>query len=294
MVGTAYLLDPTKRYPLMGVQLERDLEALAGDDVIAVMVGLDQGVEVLPEASLGDEPAIQDSFELFMLLKEQNQAQTQGAAVKYSIDQMESEQWAWQEAQLDKLEARTQVFPRGLPNPPKITVPEKSALAQSDVWAPFMTFIWPKLSSGFLKAGKSSWTDQYTYDVPGPAPGQTITVNLKVVYRLENFVNTSHGVYATVTSLGTLSEAAGQDASFEVKGMVKGFSLVEPGTGRTSSGEYRLEQELRVKQAHLPVMRKTTYQAVKFWRPMFSNQVNQKPELPTGPVDQEAAGDGAK
>lgn len=279
------LMDPTIRYPLMGVKLERNLETLAGEDVIAVVVGLDTGIEVIPEASLGDEPTLQDSYELFMLVKEQNQAQTQGAAVKYTIDQMESEQWAWQEAQLDKLEARTQVSAVGLPTAPKINVPEQSALAESDVWAPFMTFLWPKLPQGYQKAGKATWTDQFTYEVGSPVAGQNITVNYKIAYRLEKFVNTSHGVFATVTVLGTLSEASGQDGKFKVTGIVKGFCLVEPDTGRTASGEYRLEQRLMVTQPHMPVAREVTYQGVKFWRPMFHHQMSKKPDVPTGPIE---------
>lgn len=269
MVGGFILSDPTFRYPRLGVSLERDLAALAGKDPLTLQVSLDTGVELLPEEQLSEEPAIQDSFTLLLILSEELQARTDTADVLYKVEEMQSEQWAWKKAELNKLQARTQVSSRALPSAPLITVPKAHELAEQDVWAPVVLSLWPKLPTGLQKAGRSSWSDQFRYEEKSPLGGQPVSVSCQLVYRLDKFVNTSHGVYANLLVLGTLSATPGQDPTIAVEGTFKGFVLVDPETGRTVGGEHRLEQQVLIRKPGLPVARATTFVGARYWRPRF-------------------------
>ncbi len=269
LTGLFVLSDPTFRYPRLGVQLSRPLEKLAGKDAITVMVSLDTGREILAEDEPGDEPAIQDNFTLLMILSEEVQLKSESANVLYKVAEMQSEQWAWKKAELNKLQARTQVFPRNLPTTPVITVPKSSELAESDVWTPLLMTLWPKFPEGFLKAPQTSWSEQFSYTEKTAMGGDPVKINCQLVYRLENFQNTKFGVYANVFYLGTLSAASGQDPSLKVEGTMKGYCLVEPETGRVSGGEYRIAQKVMVKKPNLPILRTNTFQGLRFWRPKF-------------------------
>lgn len=269
LVAIFVLADPTFRYPHIGVQLSRPLDKLAGRDPVTLQVSLDTGTELIAEENLGDEPTVQDSFTLLMILSEEIQPQAESASVLYKVEEMQSEGWAWKQARLNKLQARTQIFESDLPAPLQITVPEQSELSESDVWTPLVAMMWPKLPSGFQKAGRASWNDQFSYQEKNPMGGDPINVNCQLLYRLENFQNTKYGIYANIQVLGTLSPASGQDPKFDVKGTFKGFCLLDPETGRVSGGEYRFEQRVLVRQPNLPVARTTTYQGVRFWRPKF-------------------------
>jgi hypothetical protein len=269
LIGAFVVSDPTFRYPRMGVKLSRSLEGLAGKDLITMQVSLDTGTELLTEDQLREEPSIQDSFTLLMILSEEIQPKSESANVMYKVEEMQSEQWAWKKAELNKLQARTQIFPRALATTPVMTVPKPHELAESDVWTPFVMAMWPKLPEGFQKAGKSSWSDQYSYTEKNPLGGDPIKVNCQQVYRLDKFINTNSGVYANLIVLGTLQAASGQDPSLKVEGTFKGFCLLDPETGRVSSGEYRMEQRVMVQKPNLPIARTTTFQGVRYWRPKF-------------------------
>lgn len=282
LTGLFVLSDPTFRYPRLGVQLSRPLEKLAGTDPITVMVSLDTGTEIVSEEKTGEEPAIQDTFNLLMVLTEEVQPKSESANVLYKVAEMQSEQWAWKKAELNKLQARVQAFPRNLPTTPVITVPQVSELAESDVWTPLIMTLWPKLPEGFLKAPRTSWSDQFSYTEKTALGGDPVKINCQLVYRLENFQNTNYGVYANVFYLGTFSAASGQDPSLKVEGTMKGYCLVEPETGRVSGGEYRIEQRVMVQKPNLPILRTTTFQGLRFWRPKF-HQTMAKP-APGGAV----------
>lgn len=269
MVGAFLLSDPTFRYPRLGVSLERSLPQLGGKDLITMHVSLDTGTELLGEDQLGEEPAIQDSFTLLMILSEEMQPRSESGEVLYKVEEMQSEQWAWKKAELNKLQARSQVFPRALATSPTITIPKTHELAESDVWTPFVMALWPKLPEGMQKAGKSSWVDQFSYTEKNPLGGDPIKVNCQLVYRMDKFLNTNYGVYANLLVLGTLQAASGQDPSIKVAGTFKGFSMLDPETGRVAGGEYRVEQRVMVQKPNLPVARTTTYQGVRYWRPKF-------------------------
>ena len=101
LVLVAALADPTIRYPILGVSLSRDLQALNGSDPMTVMLSVETGTEVLPEEQLSEEPAVQDEYTLLMILREEFKAQSESAAVSYEVEEMESEQWAWKEAKLN-------------------------------------------------------------------------------------------------------------------------------------------------------------------------------------------------
>ena len=266
--------DPTFRWPYIGVELGRPLAGLAGKDPITVQVSLDTGTEFLPEEQLGEEPAVQDTFTLLLILSEDVQPKTESANVLYKVEEMQSEQWAWKKAELNKLQARTQVFPQALATTPVITVPKPHELAEADVWTPLVMSLWPKLPEGMQKAGKSNWSDQFSYEEKNPFGGEPIKVNCQLVYRLDRFLNTKYGVFANLSVLGTLSAASGQDPSLKVTGTFKGFCLIDPETGRVSGGEYRVEQQVLVRQPGLPVARTTTYQGVRYWRPKFHQGMN--------------------
>ena len=269
LTGLFILSDPTFRYPYLGVQLSRPLEKLAGKDPITVMVSLDTGTEILTSDKLGDDPTVQDTFNLLMILSEEVQPKTESADVLYKVEEMQSEQWAWQKAEINKLQARAQIFPHNLATTPVLTFPKASELAESDVWTPLVMTLWPKFPEGFLKAPKTSWSDQFSYTEKTPVGGDPVKINCQLVYRLENFQNKKIGVYANVFYLGTLSAASGQDPSLKVEGTMKGYCLVEPDTGRVSGGEYRIEQKVMVAKPNLPVLRTTTFQGLRFWRPKF-------------------------
>lgn len=265
--------DPTFRYPRLGVQLHRPLEGLAGKDPITMQVSLETGTELLTEDQLGEEPAVQDTFTLLLILSEDVQPRSESANVLYKVEEMQSEQWAWKKAELNKLQARTQAFPKALATTPVVSVPKPHELAESDVWTPFVMSLWPKLPEGYQKAGKSSWSDQFSYTEKHPLGGEPIKVNCQMVYRMDKFINTNHGVYANILLLGTLQAASGQDPSVKVNGTFKGFALLDPETGRVASGEYRIEQQVLVAQLNLPIARTATFQGVRFWRPRFSQNV---------------------
>lgn len=268
-VAAFVLSDPTFRYPRMGVQLSRSLEKLESKDLITMQVSLDTGTEVLGQDQLSEEPAIQDSFTLLMILSEDVQAATGSANVVYKVEEMQSEQWAWKKAELNKLQARTQVFPRALATTPNMSVPKPHELAELDVWTPLVMSLWPKLPEGFQKAGRSSWNEQFSYTEKNPLGGEPVKVNCQMVYRLDKFLNTNYGVYANVLTLGTLTAASGQDPSVKVKGTVKGFLMLDPETGRVSGGEYRVEQQILHEKPNMPILRTSTFQGVRYWRPKF-------------------------
>lgn len=269
LVGGFIVADPTFRYPLMGVQLDRPLQGLAGKDAITMQVSLDTGTELVSEDQLRSEPAVQDSFNLLLILSEDVQPKSESANVLYKVEEMQSEQWAWKKAELNKLQARTQIFPKALATTPVITVPKTHELAESDVWTPFMMALWPKLPEGFQKAGKSSWSDQFSYTEKTPLGGDPVKINCQLVYKMDKFLNTNYGVYANLLVLGTLQAASGQDPSLKVTGTFKGFAMLDPDTGRVAGGEYRIEQQVMVHKPNLPIARTTTYQGVRYWRPKF-------------------------
>lgn len=269
LTGLFVLCDPTFRYPLVGVKLSRPLDKLAGTDPITVMASVDTGTEIVSTDELGEEPTVQDSFNLLMILSEEVAPQSESANVLYKVAEMQSEQWAWKKAEINKLQARTEIFPQGLATTPNLTVPKASELAESDVWTPLVMSLWPKLPQGFVKAGKTSWSEQFSYSEKTPLGNDPVKINCQLVYRLENFQNTKHGVYANVFYLGTLSAASGQDPDLKVEGTMKGYSLLEPETGRVSGGEYRIVQKVMVQKPNLPVLRTTTFQGMRFWRPKF-------------------------
>jgi hypothetical protein len=290
LIGGFIISDPTFRYPRLGVQLSRSLEDLAGRDPITMQVSLDTGTELLTEDQLGEEPAIQDSFTLLMILSEDVQPKAESASVLYKVEEMQSEQWAWKKAELNKLQARTQIFARALATAPVVTVPKPHELAEGDVWAPFVMSLWPKLPEGFQKAGKASWSDQYSYTEKSPLNGDAIKVNCQLVYRLDKFLNTNYGLYANLVVLGTLSAASGQDPSIKVEGTFKGFSMIDPETGRVAGGEYRLEQRVMVQQPNLPIARTTTFQGVRYWRPKFHQGMQGPSSLPAATPGPTAGG----
>jgi len=284
LVALAALADPTIRYPFIGVQLERELSSLEGEDPVTVMLSVETGIELLPEEQLGEEPVVQDEYTLLMILRENVQAQEQSANVTYDVEEMESEQWAWKEAELNKLKARTQIFPSQVALTPTLTFPKQSVMATNEVWTPLITAIWPELPDGFQKAGKSSWQEQLSFMENHPMTGQPTKVNCNLVYRLDQFVNTDRGVLATVLLLGTFTEGSEVDPDVEVRGTLKGFTLVEPDTGRAYGGEYRIEERFMVKKPGLPVLRKTTYQGARFWRPMFYQMSQEKINAEAAPT----------
>jgi hypothetical protein len=278
LIAIAALADPTIRYPYIGVSLIRDLDALQGTDPVTVMLSVETGVELLSEDQLSEEPVVQDQYSLLMVLREEVKAQEESANVTYDVEEMESEQWAWKEAELNKLKARTQVFPTGIALAPTLTFPKESVMATSEVWTPLIASFWPELPGGFQRAGKSSWQEQLSYTQAHPITGSPTKINCNLVYRLDKFVNTDRGVLANVLVLGSFAEGSESDPSVEVRGTLKGFTLIEPDTGRAYGGEYRVEERFLVKKPGLPVLRKTTYQGARFWRPMFYKMSQQKME----------------
>ena len=279
LVLVAALADPTIRYPILGVSLSRDLQALNGSDPMTVMLSVETGTEVLPEEQLSEESAVQDEYTLLMILREEFKAQSESAAVSYEVEEMESEQWAWKEAKLNELKGRTQVTARGVAQAPTLSFPKKSVMASSEVWSPLIISFWPKLPEGFQKAG-STWQEQVTYEEEEPLTGKPVAVNYNLVYKLDKFVNTDRGVLANLVVLGTLDEGSNVSETIDVRGTFKGFVLVEPETGRAYGGEYRIEERFLVKQPNLPVLRRTTYQGARFWRPMFYKMSQQKIQAP--------------
>ncbi len=269
LTGLAVLSDATFRYPWFGVELLRDLSALEGEDSLAVMVSVDAGLEMVAEEDLHEEPSVQDSYTLLILMKEKLIQQKKSATVIYNVEQMESEQWAWQQARLDKLSIRSEVFPSQLPLNPQLTVPQPHELTRPTVWAPWLVTLWPKFPSGMQKAGRSSWSEQFSILESDPVTGEPFPVSLKLVYQLRNFQNTSEGVLANVFIVGTYGLGAESSENREVTGLYKGFVLVDPSTGRVTGGEYRTEQVVAVRQPGLPVVRKAVYQGVRFWRPKY-------------------------
>jgi hypothetical protein len=276
LIVLAALADPTIRYPYFGVQLERDLSSLEGTDPVTVMLSVETGTELLSEDKLSDEPAVQDEYSLLMILREDLKAQSESADVTYEVEEMESQQWAWQEAELNKLKARSQVFPRQAAIAPTLTFPKETVMASNEVWTPLITSIWPTLPKGFQKAGTSTWQDQLSFQEENPLTRTPTKVNHNLVYKLDKFVNTDRGVLVNVLVLGSVTEGSDVDPTVEVRGTLKGFVLIDPETGRTYGGEYRLEERFHVRQPGLPVLRKTTYQGARFWRPMFYKMSQQK------------------
>lgn len=276
-VGVFLMLDPTFRYPLMGVKLERELSEIQGRDVVAVRLSLETGTELLSEEDLQTEPVVQDDYNVFLLLEESLQNKQESAELVYKVEKMESDQWAWKKAQLNKLQLRSEAYPRKICLTPTLTFPKDSEMATQDVWAPFLSFLWPKYQEGFLKAGRSHWTEQFSFKAKTPLHGKETVVVCKLVYSLGTFQNTGDNVLAQVSVLGTLS-AGGDEETVEVQGTIKGHCLVEPEFGRVFGGEYRIEQRIMVRQPGLPVLRKTSYQGAQFWRPMFEKQ--KAPEQP--------------
>lgn len=276
LTGIFVFSDPVYRYPYFGVHLERELAALTGKSMLTVQVSLDTGTDIVPEEELSSEPALQDNFNLLLIFSEDVQPKTESASVLYKVEEMQSEQWAWKKAELNKLQLRTDIAPRGLPTAPQITIPHPSRLADSDVWTPFVCAVWPKFPSGLLKAGKAHWSDRIAYEQQGPL-GHSVKIQAQLVYRLDGFVNTSHGVFANVGVLGTLSVAPGQDPSLSVTGTLKGYALIDPQTGRTSGGDYRVEQRILAHKPGLPVARAATYQGIRFWRPSFDKALAAQP-----------------
>ena len=134
LVALAALADPTIRYPYIGVTLERDLSALEGEDPVTVMLSVETGMEILSEDQLEEEPVVQDDYTLLMILREEIKPQNETATVTYDVEEMESEQWAWKEAKLNEVKARTQVSPSELAPAPQLTVPSNSIMASQRVW----------------------------------------------------------------------------------------------------------------------------------------------------------------
>lgn len=277
LVALAALADPTIRYRYIGVNLSRDLPALDGTDPLTVMLSVETGTELIPEDQLAEEPAVQDEFSLFLILREEFKNQEESASVHYSVEKMESEQWAWQEAQLDKLEARTQVFPQAIAQAPTLTVPKESVMASAEIWTPLISSFWPKLPPELKKARSASWQEQVSLKTKNPMTAENVKVNYNLVYTLENFVNTERGLLANIRLLGSIRESGDVDQSIEVRGTIKGVILVEPDSGRTYGGEYRIEERFLIRQPNLPVFRKVTYQGARFWRPMYFKMSAAKP-----------------
>lgn len=284
LIALAALSDPTIRYPFMGVQLERDLDALSGTDPMTVMLSVETGTELLPEDELTADPAIQDEYTLLMILREDFQAQQKSAAVNYSVEEMQSEQWAWKEAKLKELKAATLVYPDALADPPKLTVEKESLMASSEVWTPLITSFWPKLPTGFQKAGKSTWQEQLSVQEKSPLNDELIKVNYNLVYKLDKFVDTNQGLLANIVIVGSITEGSEVNETIEVRGTFKGFVLIEPATGRAYGGEYRIDEKFMVKQPGLPVLRRSTFQGARFWRPMFYKMTQEKVDTSGGPA----------
>lgn len=276
LVALAALADPTIRYPYIGVQLQRELSALQGSDPMTVMLSVETGLEILAEERLDSEPVIQDDYTLLLILREETKRQNETALVTYDVEEMESEQWAWQEAKLNEITARTEVSPKALATAPQLTAPSRSIMASSAVWTPLITSFWPKLPEGLQKAGKSTWQEQLSFEEPHPLSGDPVKINYNLVYRLDSFVNTEKGVLANILVLGSITEGSEVDPSVEVRGTFKGFVLLEPETGRAYGGEYRVEERFMIKQ-HGAVARRTIFQGARFWRPMFYKMSQQQP-----------------
>ena len=279
----AALADPTIRYPFLGVQLERELEQLEGSDPMTVLLSVESGSELISEDLLSEEPAVQDEYSVFFILREELRKQKESASAHYTVEKMESEQWAWKEAELDKLEARAQVYPKQICSSPQIQREKTSVMSSDGVWTPLLTFFWPKLPDGFQKAGQKTWQDRVTYRSTNPVTKEEMNVNINLVYRLDKFVNTEHGVLANVFVLGGLTEGSETKENVDVKGSLEGFVLIETDTGRAYGGEYRIEEHSLVRQANLPVVRRATYQGAKFWRPMFYKMSAAKPSTESNP-----------
>lgn len=294
LVGLACLADPTIRYPYIGVQLQRELDTLGGTDPLTVILSVEDGTEMLPDDLLDEEPATQDQYSLLMVLREEVRPQSNSAIVSYDVEQMESEQWAWQEVELNKLKARTEIFPSAGALAPTLTFPKKSVMASNEVWTPLITSLWPKLPEGFVKAGKASWQEQLSLEESHPITGEKVKVHYNLVYRLDKFVNTERGLLANVLLLGTIDESSEVDPTIDVQGTIKGFVLLEPSTGRAYGGEYRVEEQFRILQPNLPVFRKNTFQGAKFWRPMFYKMSEAKPQagLTPNPTNEEKPSSG--
>jgi hypothetical protein len=286
LIGGFYISDPTFRYPRIGVKLERPLPALVGKDPITVQLSLDTGTELLPEEQLSEEPAIQDSFTLLLILSEDISAKAESANVLYKVEEMQSEQWAWKKAELNKLQARTQIFAQAAATTPTLSIPKPHELAEADVWTPLVMAMWPKLPEGLQKGGKSSWSDQYSYSEKSPLGGDPVKINCQLVYRMDKFIETNHGIYANLLVLGSLQAASGQDPSIKVTGTFKGFSMIDPETGRVVGGEYRIAQQVMVAKPNLPVARTSTFQGVRYWRPKFhqGNPQGPAPAAGTTPI----------
>ncbi len=302
LIGLAVLTDPTFRYPWFGVLLERDLTKLQGEEPIALMLSVEAGTELVSEEDLETPPSVQDTYSLLILLKETLQAQKKSGTVRYDIEQMESEQWAWQQARLDKLAIRSEVFPRSLPIAPQLTIPEDHEVTRPAVWAPWLATMWPKLPSGLQKAGKASWSERLSVPLKDPVSKEDLTLTYQLVYQLRNFQNTSQGVYANISMVGTLLPGQGLSEGREISGKFLGFVLLDPESGKVVGGEYRIEQVVTVRQAGLPAVRQAVYQGARFWRPTrlttgfqsgageLSESWSQDQGVPTGldavPVDQ--------
>lgn len=283
LLGVAALMDPTIRYPLIGVSFSRDLKALSGSDPMTVMLSVETGLEVLPEKDLAEEPAVQDTYNLLMILREEFQPQKESASVLYGVEQMESEQWAWKEAKLNELKARTEVTAHGVANAPTLTFPKKSTMASTEIWTPLVLSFWPKLPEGLQKVG-ATWQEQVPYEEEEPISRKPVKVNYNLVYKLENFVNTDKGILANLGVVGSVDEGTEVSDTIDVRGTFKGYILVEPGTGRVYGGEYRVEEQFMVKKPNLPVLRRTTYQGARFWRPMFYKMSQQKVDPSQAPA----------
>ena len=287
MVVLFALSDPTIRYPYIGVQLSRQLPALHGSDPMTVMLSVETGTDMVTEEELQtQEPVVQDEYSLFMILREELKSQTESAQVEYKVERMESEQWAWQEAELNKLSAQTQIFPQKGAQAPKLEYPKESTMASEEVWTPLISSFWPKLPDGLQRAGRSSWQDRVTFKEKHPLTKELTPVNYNLVYRLESFVNTERGLLANIVYVGSITEGSEVDATVSVRGTVKGFTLIEPDTGRAYGGENRIEEKFMGKKPNLPVLRKTTYQGARFWRPMFYKMAQEQPDAQQIPQPQ--------
>lgn len=275
LVGVAALMDPTIRYPILGVSFARDLQAIKGSDPLTVMLSVESGLEMLPEEDLDEEPAVQDSYNLLMVLREEVQPQTKSATAVYAVEEMESEQWAWKEAKLKELKARTDFTSHGIAQAPSVSVPKKSIMATNEVWTPLILSLWPKLPEGMQKAG-ATWQEQVPFEAEEPLTGKAVKVNYNLVYKLDKFINTEKGILANLIVLGSIDEGTDVSDTVDVRGTFKGYILLEPESGRVYGGEYRIEERFMIKQPDLPVLRRTTYQGARFWRPMFYKMSQQK------------------
>lgn len=287
LVGVAALMDPTIRYPILGVAFSRDLQALNGSDPLTVMLSVETGLEMLPEEELSEEPSVQDTYNLLLILREEFQAQSESATVTYGVEEMESEQWAWKEAKLKELKARTEVSAFGAAKAPTITAPKKSTMASPEVWTPLVLSFWPKLPDGLKRVG-ATWQEQVPFEESEPLTGKPIKVNYNLVYKLDKFINTENGVLVNLIVVGSIDESTEVGGGVDVRGTYKGYILVEPDSGRVYGGEYRIEESIVVKQPNLPVLRKVSYQGARFWRPMFYKMSQQQlsgGEAPTAPPE---------